>query len=307
MIVVQISHGFGNQIFQYMYAIELSKKYPHETIALENNHYDNQKHSFDIREYQLSFFDNLKFHLIETNFFKKFHKFKKNSNRRIWQIKNYFNFNSDNYFIIKDETSKLTMMISYFFKNKYYIGSWNKYKFSIANIREEFKKLKINEEINKSFINNAWKIKIKKTNSIAVCVRRSDYVKIGESSDLNYFNSAIEFFNKKFKNNIFFIFSDDISWCKDNFNNIKNVNFIHTNNIIPLEDLLLISYCKHAIISKSSFNLFGCYINENIDKIIITEREWDIDFKIDFRTLLLNDNFRVMCEHNSKEHNISSS
>ena len=55
MIVVQVSYGFGNQIFQYMHAIELSKKFPNEVIFLEKNHFNNQNHSFDKREYQLFF------------------------------------------------------------------------------------------------------------------------------------------------------------------------------------------------------------------------------------------------------------
>ena len=57
MIVVQVSYGFGNQIFQYMHAIKLSKIFPNEVIFLEKNHFNNQNHSFDKREYQLFFFD----------------------------------------------------------------------------------------------------------------------------------------------------------------------------------------------------------------------------------------------------------
>ena len=296
MIVVQISYGFGNQIFQYMHAIELSKKFPNETIYLEKNHFSNQNHSFDKRDYQLLFFDNLKFELIQTNFFKDFFKFRKNSLRRIWQLKKFVGLNNDNYFVIKNNENKFIIFLSNLFEKKYYIGGWNSINHSIYNIRSEFKNLSISKETKKLYINTHWVEKIKSTNSIAICVRRSDYAKFGISSNLEYFNTAINFFNNKFTNNNFFVFSDDIDWCKNNFKQINNIHFIDTNKDVPLEDLLLISYCKHAIISKSTFNVLGCYINDNPEKIIITEANWDINFKIGFKTLLLTNNLRVMRE-----------
>tara|TARA_B110000483_G_C18165478_1_gene531099 strand:- start:240 stop:1139 length:900 start_codon:yes stop_codon:yes gene_type:complete len=296
MIVVQISYGFGNQFFQYLQAVELSKKFPNETIKLETNHFKNQLHSFDKREYQLSFFDNLEFKIVDSEFFQDFFNFRKKSLRRIWQIKNYIFFNKDNYFIIKDDTNKFIVFLSYLFKKKYYIGGWNSKHYSIINVRNEFKKLNISKETKNNYINTRWIDKIKNTNSVAICVRRSDYAKFGMSSNLDYFNKAISFFNKKFSNNNFFIFSDDIKWCKNNFKQTNNKYFIDTNQDVPLEDLLLISYCKHAIISKSTFNLLACYINENPKKIIITDKNWNIDFKIDFQTLLVNKYFRVMSE-----------
>lgn len=297
MIVVQISYGFGNQIFQYMYAVSLSKKFPNEKIMLENYHYEKQNHNFDIRKYQLSIFDNLKFDLIENNFFDNFFKFKKNSLRRIWQFKNYITFNDNNFFIIKNDSNKFIIFLSKFFKNKYYIGGWNNQNGLALHIRNEFNKLNVNSNVKKFFINTKWVEKIEKSNSIAICVRRSDYVKIGASSNLKYFDNAINFFNKKFSNNEYFVFSDDILWCKKNLSHIKNINFIDTNVDVPYEDLLLISRCKHAVISKSTFNVLGCYINDNPNKMIITERDWDINFNIGFKTLLLFKNLRVMCEN----------
>ena len=299
MIVVQVSYGFGNQIFQYMHAIELSKKFPNEVIFLEKNHFNNQNHSFDKREYQLSFFDNLKFELIETKFFCDYFKFKSNSLRRLWQIKNFITFNKDNYFVIKNDTNKFINFLSNFSKKKYYVGGWNYVDHSIVNLRNEFKRLNISTEARKLYINTHWIDKIKNSNSIAICVRRSDYARYGMSSNLEYFRKAIEFFNNRFSNNSFFVFSDDIDWCLKNFNQLNNIYFIDTNKDVPLEDLLLISYCKHAIISKSTFNILGCYINENPDKIIVTEVDWDISYRNSFKTLFLTNYFRVMCEKNS--------
>tara|TARA_B100001093_G_C26654547_1_gene939042 strand:- start:143 stop:1039 length:897 start_codon:yes stop_codon:yes gene_type:complete len=296
MIVVQISYGFGNQIFQYMHAIELSKKFPNETIYLEKNHFSEQNHHFDKRECQLLFFDNLKFEFVETDFFKSFFKFKNNKLRRIWQIKNYITFNKDNYFVIKNDKNKFIKFLSFFFKKKYYVGGWNHINYSIHSVRKEFKRLNINKETKNLYTNTHWIEKIKNTNSIALCVRRGDYARFGMSSSLEYFDNAVDFFNNKFSNNNFFIFSDDIDWCLKNFHHINNVHFINTNNNVPLEDLMLISYCKHAIISNSTFNLLGCYINENPNKIIITESNFKINPTKDFKTLLLNNNFKVMCE-----------
>lgn len=264
---------------------------------IEKNHFNNQDHNFDIREYQLSFFDNLEFKVIENNFFRDFFNFKKKYLRRIWQIKNYITFKKNNYFVIKNPNNRFNILLFYLFRNKYYIGGWNSINHSTSSIRDEFNKLNISKETKRLYINTNLVDEIKNTNSIPICIRRGDYAKFGISSNLDFFYKAIDFFNNKFSKNNFFIFSDDIDWCKNNFNQINNVHFVNTNKKTPLEDLLLISYCKNAIISKSTFNLLGCYLNNNPNKIIIAERNWDINYKICFQTILLTEDLWVMREY----------
>ena len=64
----------------------------------------------------------------------------------------------------------------------------------------------------------------------------------------------------------FLFFSDDISWCKENFSK-KNVFFIEGNSAII--DFTLMSKCDHNVITPSSFSWWASWLNRNKNKIII--------------------------------------
>lgn len=107
-------------------------------------------------------------------------------------------------------------------------------------------------------------------NSVALHVRRGDYVSLGHSCSANYYNSAISYIDSKFKNPFYYIFSDDINWCKENLYFKTKPNFIDDKyNLEDYHELMLMKYCKHNIISNSSFSWWGAWLNENPEKIVI--------------------------------------
>jgi len=83
----------------------------------------------------------------------------------------------------------------------------------------------------------------------------------------HYIYKALQQFGK---DHLFVVFSDDITFCKRKMKKIglgSSIIFIEGNK--HFQDLYLISLCKHAIISNSSFSWWGAYLNQNPDKIII--------------------------------------
>jgi hypothetical protein len=122
---------------------------------------------------------------------------------------------------------------------------------------------------------------IKNSNSISIHIRRGDYVSNQHTNDihglcsLDYFYKSVQYMNSKIYNPIYFIFSDDMDWVKKNFNteNLK-YKFIETNMNQNHLDLILMSYCKHNIISNSSFSWWGAWLNININKIVIAPKIW---------------------------------
>ena len=115
-----------------------------------------------------------------------------------------------------------------------------------------------------------------KCESVALHVRRSDHmydnVRLFEDG---YFNKAVNFIKSKSKNPIFYIFSDEPSWCVENkeiiglseSDNIVIVNW--NNNTCSYRDMQLMTYCKHNILVISSFSWWGYYLSRNTNGKIV--------------------------------------
>lgn len=66
--------------------------------------------------------------------------------------------------------------------------------------------------------------------------------------------NTIEAINKKLKSPHFYIFSDDIVWCQNNFSELKTKIFIGWNKgDKSYIDMFLMSMCKYNIIAASTF------------------------------------------------------
>ena len=107
---------------------------------------------------------------------------------------------------------------------------------------------------------------------ISIHVRRGDYLELSDyhhNLSLEYYKKAISVFGEDKK---FLIFSNDLEWCKDNFNFLKNVEFSPTNE--DWEDIVLMSTCKHNIIANSSFSWWGAWLNESPNRKVICPKKW---------------------------------
>ncbi|MGE4574902.1 MULTISPECIES: alpha-1,2-fucosyltransferase [Parachlamydia] len=69
------------------------------------------------------------------------------------------------------------------------------------------------------------------------------------------------------------VFSDNIEWCKKELAGIRpNLRFIEGESHI--NDFYLMSFCKHNIISNSSFSWWSAYLNQNPYKVVIAPKKW---------------------------------
>ncbi len=121
---------------------------------------------------------------------------------------------------------------------------------------------------------------IENSNSVSLHVRRGDYVDntMFKGSGLTitempYYKDAIEFINSKVENPKFFIFSDDIAWCKENFEFLEDKTFIDDTKS-AIDDMVLMSRCEHNIIANSTFSWWGAWLNRNKNKIVIAPKVW---------------------------------
>jgi hypothetical protein len=118
-------------------------------------------------------------------------------------------------------------------------------------------------------------------NSCSLHIRRGDYISdkksnsVHGSCDLDYYKRAIEIVNSKYSNVPFFVFSDDISWTKENLK-IENAFYVDIKSI-PHEDMYLMSLCKNNITANSSFSWWGAWLNKNDNKTIIAPEKWFVN------------------------------
>lgn len=125
------------------------------------------------------------------------------------------------------------------------------------------------DEVTKSYIDLKYKLQ---EETVSLHVRRGDYLKYPNhhpTCDIDYYRKAVEYIGN---DKIYLIFSDDISWCKQNFDFIEKKMFIEGNT--DFQDLYLMSLCKDNIIANSSFSWWGAWMNENPNKRVIAPKKW---------------------------------
>ena len=117
---------------------------------------------------------------------------------------------------------------------------------------------------------------IQQCNAVSIHIRRGDYLvkchkdNFGGICTTEYYQKAIDIMCSKVANPYFFIFSNDIEWCKQNIK-LPHIYYVNCNKgKDSWQDMFLMSKCKHNIIANSTFSWWGAYLNENPQKIIIS-------------------------------------
>lgn len=121
--------------------------------------------------------------------------------------------------------------------------------------------------------------------AVSVHVRRGDYLAKKNASLFasladRYYLDAINLLKGKQKNAKFFVFSDDITWCRKAFVGDEFVfvsGFIGENSYL---DMYLMSLCGANIIANSTFSWWGAWLNKAPNKIVVAPTAWFSDQSI---------------------------
>ncbi|NWK72816.1 alpha-1,2-fucosyltransferase [Acinetobacter sp. SwsAc6] len=263
-IIVRLKGGLGNQLFQYYTAYSLAKEKNYrlvlDTCNLKND---------NLRDFSLHRL-NINSPIINNNYYRKFFIFF-NSIRELSLP--FFHHETIEYSFDENikNINRSTILNGYYQNEKYFIKIKNEMRSNFNLLNEKIKSKDILDMI-------------KNNNSVALHIRRGDYItdvstheKHG-ACDLSFYNQAINYFSKN--NPYFFIFSDDIEWCKNNI--IINGNFIFISDICnsDIEEFLLMKNCKNFIISNSTFSWWAAWLASNNDKIVICPKNWFKDQKL---------------------------
>lgn len=116
--------------------------------------------------------------------------------------------------------------------------------------------------------------------SVSVHIRRGDMSADSLTNQyhglvpVSYYKEAISRMKEYHGSPVFYIFSDDIAWAREN---LPLENAVYASGELSknhLEDFYLMSRCRHHIIANSSFSWWAAWLNDYPDKKVIAPKNW---------------------------------
>lgn len=285
MIISKLISGLGNQLFQYAIGRQLALN-KNTDFKLDTSFFGNQ----NLRSYKLSNF-NVEATIATDEEISNYLDVYSNKSlyakvyRRIERTrpkhkKRYFK--EAEWWVYEPELFKTPGDV-------YIDGYWQHYKY-FANLHPQ-----ILDEIT---LKNPCSIevegiaaKMKNSSSVAVHIRRGDYITDPSAYNLmgvlpvSYYTEAIKYLKAKITNPRFYFFSDDLDWVRENLITGDDMEVVELKDGKDYLDLDLMSKCAHNIIANSSFSWWGAFLNRNPDKIVVAPAQWvvpvDINRKIE--------------------------
>lgn len=296
MIIVRLSGGMGNQMFQYAIGRALSLKH-NTSLKLDV--------TFLNHRIKLPYFlrPNFSFRNFDLDVFNIHAEIAKPEEISFWNRPILW---GKSMLVIDAALRKLAILPGWeksfsfdknvldFGSDKYLQGFWQSEKYFLDykdQIREDFTpKKQMSEEYQKLFN------EIKGGNSLCVHLRRMH----GGGSfhgkyDMKYYESGIRRITENKRIDKIYVFSDDIGWCKE------NVKFPHPTVFVEEKyagekaegHLFLMSACRYFVISNSTFSWWAAWLAENSDKIVIAPKKWFRDESINTNDLIPDSWIRI--------------
>lgn len=273
MIIAKLIGGLGNQMFQYSLGRHLSQKNKTE-LKIDITGFE----SYKLHKYSLDAF-NIKKIIASKNEVDKFKKYQARRGKK-WFLYNKFIADDSKYF--QEKSFSFDLMALELNSDTYIDGHWQSEKY--------FKEIEPIIRADFSFVLKQGEKDlivsklISECNAISVHIRRADYItntatnKVHGSCSAEYYKKATETMAEKINNPVFFVFSDDHNWAKQNIKNKYPAVYVdHNDADSNYQDMRLMASCKHNIIANSTFSWWGAWLNGNKDKIVIAPKKWFAD------------------------------
>lgn len=277
MLIIQLTGGLGNQLFQYASARAQALRLGTD-LYLDKTHFlPSPTGKKNIRQYELH-----RFNVIE--------KFKRPAFH--W-AKKYFRFNKM-YFQVETFREQHVHLHPEFFEiegDTYIEGCFQSQKYFLQF--EHTLRTELSFKNPPTGLNAELMQEIEGVNAVSLHVRRGDYVSNPETMKthgicgLDYYQRAIGYIEEKVKNPYFFLFSDDPDWVQQNLQLNHPYKVVqHNKGENSFEDMRLMSACRHHIIANSSFSWWGAWLNPSKEKIVVAPAEWYADKQHDTKDII---------------------
>lgn len=262
MIIVNLTGQLGNQMFQYALGKQLERlgKKVTYNVAYYRQH---PEHYFGLPRFGIE---------VPVADIKQVLAFQEDRHRLIDRARRKFfgrhphvfsEIGAKSYAFREDVSS---------FPKGYVDGYWQSEKY-FSNIADEIRKL-YTFPGSDNLKNIQLADEMQHCTSVSIHVRRGDYLGSFPVLDEAYFTPAMQYFLEKYNDVHFYVFSNDILWCKDHIV-AEKITYIDWNTgNDSLFDMWLMTQCKHNIIANSSFSWWGAWLNRHLDKCVIAPNRW---------------------------------
>ena len=277
-MIVRFKGGLGNQLFQYVLLKQLELNYGQKDIKADFSFFTVPHDFFEDR---VSLLD---IHLDRATpkDMRKVCLFPHDQQMHTWKYKIPVFFEKTlnrKYFFEPDRGYRDPRELLNYKVLDGYWQSWQ-YMKGIENvIRKDFSILYRCSDQTKKFAEQ-----ISSTNGVMVGVRKGDYA-IGKNAKHffqigpDYQVKAARFIAERLDNPTFYVFSNDIKWARENLD-FGKLNVVYRDadmQVSDIEEMQLMSACKHAIIPNSTFHWFGAFLIDNKDKIVVRPEHYFSD------------------------------
>jgi hypothetical protein len=264
MIFVQLSGGLGNQMFQYAFGQSVGKK-RNVSVVYKPDFEGLLNRKFELHHFGISGM------LADDRVYESMLKMQQGLLTRIRNrflpyyrktliVEKQYHFDPNLLHIPRH-----CLVNGYFQSEKYFADI-------ASHIRHEFRlKTPLTPE-NEILVSDILNL-----NSVSLHVRRGDYLEhpLFPTYGVAYYQKAIELILQLVKDPVFYIFSNDIKWCRENLEINHPAHFVTINNEQqPHYDLYLMSKCKHNIVANSSFSWWSAWLNNNPGKTVVAPSKW---------------------------------
>lgn len=183
--------------------------------------------------------------------------------------------------------------------NKYSIllsGYWQSYKYFRG-----MEQVLFNDFVFCNDLYGKWRLladQIDMNQSVMINVRRGDYLQRMDYHgvvDMEYLTGAISIIRNEIADPFFYVFSDDIPWCKANITGYRDMFFVDESYYDSKYQyyLQLMMRCKHFIISNSSFCWWAAWLAPYSQKKVIAPLKWFTNTSLDARDLIPPDWIKI--------------
>jgi len=273
MIISRLAGGLGNQMFQYAAGRALADCLG-TSLGLDLSAMRNSTNSVTMRAYELDYFS-IKGELVDSNSLllgdiaSKFP-----SLFGLIKRKKVFKESSIDYMPRFFTCSDETLLIGHWQSHRYFINI-------AESIYEEFQPRNPFCPENAEFA----KILISDEHSVALHVRRGDYLTLPSASNFHgslgdaYYKQAIKLATLHDDKSNIIIFSDDMEWCRHHFSGLINAHFAPSpENAQPWEDLVLMGLCRGNVIANSSYSWWSAWLGDMrygvSNRLVVAPKRW---------------------------------